>query len=466
MHSLLARQLKRQFGRTEGFPEEWQEFLTAVHEAYVQSDRDRSLLERSLDLSSQELLQANSEMRAVVQALPDFIVRLDEHGNEIETKGDNRTHPGAEVDPPLPPDIQAVIAELQKQKMVAAEYVRNEQGLERHYEARVLPLLENDLLAVIRDISDRVAAQEELQRSLALLRTTLDSTADGILVVDTEGQIVAFNSMFMELWRVPQEIIESRDDDAALSYAISQLKNPDAFLSKVRALYAEPEAESRDQLEFLDGRVFARFSMPHRLEDQIIGRVWTFRDITEQKRAEDAIRHQAYHDPLTELPNRLLFADRLSQAIGQARRAAQKVGILFIDLDRFKEVNDTHGHTAGDLVLVEVARRLLSRCREGDTVARIGGDEFVALIGDIGNADNAHKVAEGIHTAMSRPFEFDGHEIEVTASIGISLFPTFGRNAESLTKTADTALYKAKGAGRGRTYLFAPGDATQKSSNT
>jgi two-component system cell cycle sensor histidine kinase/response regulator CckA len=141
-----------------------------------------------------------------------------------------------------------------------------------------------------RDITDRKLVEWELQRSISLLQSTFNSTADGILVVDTAGRIVSFNERFVSLWQMPQKILDSRDDDAALSYAMSQLKNPEEFLQRVQELYANPGKESLDVLEFKDGRVFERYSCPQRLDGVPVGRVWNFRDVTDHKRAEEELR--------------------------------------------------------------------------------------------------------------------------------------------------------------------------------
>jgi diguanylate cyclase (GGDEF)-like protein/PAS domain S-box-containing protein len=179
-------------------------------------------------------------------------------------------------------------------------------------------------------------------------------------------------------------------------------------------------------------------------------------DITERKRAEDQIKNLAYHDALTGLPNRLLFTDRLSLAVSQAARHNQHLAVLFLDMDRFKVINDSLGHTLGDRLLQGVAERLQGCVREADTVARLGGDEFTLLLPAIGHPADVARVAEKILEALKQPFKVEGRELYCTASMGISLFPEDGADAETLVKNADTAMYRAKEQGRDNYQLYTP----------
>jgi diguanylate cyclase (GGDEF)-like protein/PAS domain S-box-containing protein len=172
------------------------------------------------------------------------------------------------------------------------------------------------------------------------------------------------------------------------------------------------------------------------------------RDISERREAEAQIEYQAYHDALTGLPNRLLFRDRLTIALAHAKRQQSPLTVMFLDLDRFKYVNDTLGHSLGDELLRAVAARLRSVLREGDTIARMGGDEFTILLGDVTTAEDAAKIAQKMLDVVAHPLQIEGHELYVTTSIGIAMFPDDGETAEALLKNADSAMYRAKEIGR------------------
>ncbi len=466
-HALLARQLRRHFGRNFQIPEAWAAFLDSIDSAYRQADGDRAMLERAFDLSSEELLEANSQIRAVLQAFPDLFFRLEPDGRIVECRGSPKAHLMRPAPDLVGRRIQSVPDEgvaglfrdaLRRSRdgetMVRLQYDLAIGGAKHSWEARIVPMHDGQLLALVRNVTREVEASRELERSLALLRATLDSTADGILVVDGEGRISAFNERFRELWKIPPEILQSRDDERAIQHVLGQLVYPESFLSKVRELYADHETESFDILEFRDGRVFERYSRPQPTDQG--GRVWSFRDVTEQKKAEEAIRLHAYRDGLTGLPNRTLLYDRLDQALGSAARGDELLGVFFIDLDRFKTINDTLGHVVGDQLLSEVGRRLETRTRSGDTVARLGGDEFMLVVSDLGTAENAAKVAETTLEGLRPPFQIEERTLQVTASIGISLFPHDGVDSDTLVRNADTALYRAKELGRDCYQIFSP----------
>ncbi len=305
----------------------------------------------------------------------------------------------------------------------------------------------------IRNITDRIQAESALRSAVSLLSATLESTADGILAVAEDHRISQFNQRFVDMWRMPAEIIESRNDKRALGFARDQVEDPAAFIAKVEELYASPEAESFDTIELRDGRTFERYSRPQYVARRPVGRVWSFRDITERKRADERIHALAYHDSLTELPNRVLFRDRMDQATARAHRAQTKVALLFLDLDNFKTINDSLGHVVGDELLRMLAARLCGCTRDTDTVSRQGGDEFLIMLTDLPETDAAMPVVQKLMDQFHAPFEIEGGDLTTSVSIGIALYPDDGEDFDTLLKKADTAMYRAKDAGK-NTYRF------------
>jgi diguanylate cyclase (GGDEF)-like protein len=308
--------------------------------------------------------------------------------------------------------------------------------------------LENEEALAARD-----EANHEARTTLSLLSATLDSTADGILVVSNAGEITQFNSQFARMWRIPDEFLAAGDRDAALEFALSQLVRPEMFMAKVDELYAQPQAESDDTVEFTDGRVFERHSRPQLVDRTVVGRVWSFRDITERLRLVDELAHQAFHDSLTGLANRALLRDRLEHAVARSRRRAATVAVLFVDLDGFKVINDTLGHDAGDALLTEVARRLQANLREGDTAARVGGDEFAIVLDDT-SPEDTHELAQRLLDVLREPIDVGEREVFVPASIGIADNRADALDGDALLCRADIAMYAAKSRGRNRFECF------------
>ncbi|HXX90318.1 MAG TPA: EAL domain-containing protein [Acidimicrobiales bacterium] len=325
------------------------------------------------------------------------------------------------------------------------------------FELSIVNLLDDPIVSGFvvsaHDVSARVAVESELHTTLSLLTATLDSTADGILVVDDEGRITSFNRRFAQMWRIPESILRARDDAAAVAFVLEQLERPDAFVAKLEELHAQPESESADILEFKDGRVFERHSKPQRVGGKVVGRVWSFSDITERKRLEAELSHQAFHDALTGLANKALFQDRLGHAVARLGRTGRGVGVLFLDLDNFKTVNDSLGHAAGDRLLQAVGERLVGCLRDADTAARLGGDEFAVLVEDIDGVEDAEALAERVVEAFRHPVALGGTELSATASIGIA-FDGPGADADQLLRSADLAMYRAKEVGKDRCERF------------
>jgi len=367
MHSLLQKQLQKYFRGTP--PKDIAGFLEIIDATYLQFDQDRLMLQRTLDLTSDEMLEMNRDL--------------------------------------------------------ARDFER---------------------------LKQTESARDQL---LAQLQATLDSTADGILVVLLDGSVILHNRKFDEMWRLPPNVIEEKNDTAYLTFILSQLNEPSAYLARVKDLYERPRDESRDLIFFQDGRVFDRYSRPYLEGASVLGRVWSFRDITDFYNTQQQLLHDALHDSLTGLANRTLFMDHLDGAIKRRLRKHEfKFAVLFLDLDRFKVINDGLGHSVGDRLLIELSQRLLKCIRTTDTAARLGGDEFVILLEDFVSEDEVRAIADRIHGEIEKSFNIEGNEIFVSVSIGIALGSAGYRMAQELLRDADTAMYGAKQTGRAKHQFF------------
>lgn len=307
--------------------------------------------------------------------------------------------------------------------------------------------------------------EAELSGALSPLNATLESTADGILVVTMDGHIAGSNEQFARMWGISRSLMESRNDDRIMAFVLDQLADPGGFLDKVNELYTDTNAESNDVLEFRDGRMFERYSRPQRVANEIVGRVWSFRDVTLRHQAQEQahralvelaeqaekLKVMAYTDPLTGLANRALFLGRLKEAI--AGGGCGCVDVLLLDLDGFKDVNDVHGHQTGDELLIAVGKRLSASVRPGEIVARLGGDEFIILLVDV---DDPDLIARRIVDELNTPLFVAGKEMRLSASLGISSSGDGRTEASEMLRQADIALYAAKAAGKNQAMRFRP----------
>ena len=293
----------------------------------------------------------------------------------------------------------------------------------------------------------------KLNSSLSLLLATLEATADGILVLDRAGKVVSFNQKFARIWNLLSSELTAHEDDI-LDIILEQLIEADAL--RFKTLFAQISTEKRNFLNLKNGNIIEYYLRPQQLMGEIVGRVWSFRDVTQEKQNEAIVKHQALHDALTNLPNRILFNQKFAAALSDIGNNSKLLAVMFLDLDRFKEVNDTLGHLMGDLLLQKVVQRLIGCLRETDVLARWGGDEFVLLLPQIRSREDACEIAHRLVEVLQPKFILDGHCVYVTASIGIAAYPHDGLDSSTLLQNADMALYQAKKCGKNNyQYYFA-----------
>jgi diguanylate cyclase (GGDEF)-like protein/PAS domain S-box-containing protein len=288
-----------------------------------------------------------------------------------------------------------------------------------------------------------VYRQRELRNILESINTEV------IMVVDSHRRIQMVNESVNIFGFSPEEVIKKTTDLLYLDRRVDKNRPTEIRDSINKIGFHIGQATGRKRT----GETFPLEIITVSLKGKD-GVVVVIRDITERRQTEEEIRQMAYHDSLTGIPNRKLFSDRLDIALAQAQRNQKKVGIAMIDLDNFKDVNDTLGHAMGDLFLKAMAERLRAELREGDTVARFGGDEFMLILPDLKVIEDAIQVAQKIGDSFCKPFLMDTHQLVVTTSIGIAVYPNDGTDEGMLLKNADIAMYQAKQAGEGRYQLY------------
>lgn len=311
-------------------------------------------------------------------------------------------------------------------------------------EIRGTPLSGGGFVSIYTDITERKRTEQALRDSEAELRLLTDNVPAMILYVDRTMHCVFANKRYADFFGLAvADIVGKRLLDIVGDAAYMQLEGHFG-----KALEGHPVAYQRNvQLNSGEQRCIEVKLVPRAAEQgQIPGFYSMATDITEQKQVEERIQHVAHHDNLTGLPNRLLFNDRLGQAISLAKRDTRQFALLYLDLDNFKPVNDTFGHDAGDQLLNSVAERIREQVRDSDTVARVGGDEFTVILRDINSRENVVAVAEKIIAALARPFHLERQKqsVDIGTSIGIAIYPDDAQDHETLIKLADAAMYNAK----------------------
>jgi diguanylate cyclase (GGDEF)-like protein/PAS domain S-box-containing protein len=315
------------------------------------------------------------------------------------------------------------------------------------------------LIVVISGIlfaADR--SKEVIRQSEESKRLLLHAAGDGIFGVDATGHVTFANPAALRMLGFSIEEMLGQKAHGFIHHSHTDGSNyPEEDCPMYDSYTNVTENRVTDEVLWRkDGSHFPTdyASTPIIRDGKVIGVVVNFKDITERKQSEEKIRQMAYHDSLTGLPNRKLFSDRLGIALHQAQRNQKKVGVAMLDLDNFKGVNDTLGHDVGDILLKATVERLSAALRKGDTIARFGGDEFVLILPDLEVKEDAIQVAQKIVDSFCKPFLIGTHELVVTMSIGIAVYPNDGIDEGTLLKNADIAMYQAKQAGRARYRLW------------
>ena len=308
------------------------------------------------------------------------------------------------------------------------------------------------LLGTANEISAQVNLELEARYQSTVMSAYLDESLDGIVVVDAKNRIKTWNRRFLEIWDIPEEIMNARDGDAALQAVVDQLQDPAGFVEKVMELYADLDKEEHGvRIDMKDGRVLERHSRGlHGPEGDYWGRIWFYRDVTELHRMTEELWRMSKTDALTGIANRRAIMEALEKEFGGARRLDHSLSVLIADLDHFKQINDRYGHATGDAVIKEFVQIVTPEIRVSDHFARLGGEEFVIVLPETGLRP-ARQLAERLCQAVaSHTFGGPQAQFQVTVSIGIATIRDQDSSPEDLLGRADRCLYAAKSEGRNR----------------
>ncbi len=333
---------------------------------------------------------------------------------------------------------------------------------DRHFEVHLEPLQargENGgggvagVIGLAVDVTDRRRMEQALRESEERYRALFEQSKDAIYITSRDGRVLEMNPAGLELFGYDIEQMRSLDVHALYVDPVDRRRFQRAIEERGWVQDFETQLRTRGE-ELIDALLTTTVrSGP---DGEVLGYQGIIRDVTDRKRFEEQLRRRALHDPLTELPNRLLFDDRIATAVARARRESRPMAVLFVDLDRFKVVNDGLGHAAGDRVLLEVGRRIRSALRREDTVARFGGDEFTVLLEELGSRQEAIDVVERLLEALDRPFRVAGQEFRLSASVGVAIGPVPDAGPGELVRRADVAMYRAKEQGGTAYHVFDP----------
>jgi diguanylate cyclase (GGDEF)-like protein/PAS domain S-box-containing protein len=472
-HRLLRRQLRRVFG-TEIAPQgDWATLLTAVSNAYYEADRERQLVENALEVNAHELTEANIKLRLLIDNAPAGIMMLDREMRCIFASRRWLQDRRMELQDIVGKDHFEIVPELTGRwtdvlrrcqagatESCEEEPVPQPDGSIDWIKWEIRPWYETSgvlggLIIMTEDITHRKRAEEQMRIAAVAFQSR-----DGMIVTDAGGTILQVNRAWTDVTGYSAEEAVGKKP----SFLKSGKQDAAFYRNMWQALSHEGSWSGEIWNRRKDGGIYPEWLSIFCVKnaaDKITHYLGTYSDIRDPKEAERKILELAFYDPLTGLPNRRLLLDRLNHAMAACEREGHHGAMLLLDLDHFKTLNDTRGHEVGDLLLVEVARRLSETLRSTDSAARLGGDEFVILLEGLSDqqaiaATKTELIAEKIRAVISRPVTLKDNEYYATPSIGVTLFRDRGEGADALFRQADLALYQAKDAGRNAIRFYSP----------
>ena len=475
MHRILTRQLKK-LKLIDALPpdlDDWRRILSQIDASYEANDRDSYILERSLTISSNEMQALykrqkssyEARLHAILNALPDLLFLLDEDGRYIEVTSGNEQRLYEDKDQLLGKTLHDVLPKedadffydiisqaLETNELLVVNYDMDVKSGKCTFEGRVMPANytvdgKRTVVFLAIDITDR--KQSEIRERL--ISTVFENSKEGMVILDKDMKVVSVNQAFCKMAELEMEKARGNIPEF-ISSLMSTDTGSEIQYSLEKSDYWMGEITGRK----IDGASYPLWLTVNAVKDytgQLTNYVAMLTDVSDIKRSQEELEYVATHDSLTGLPNRVLFHDRLQQAVARTLRTGSVGALFFLDLDRFKNVNDNLGHHVGDDLLKQVSERLRGVCRASDTLARLGGDEFTLVVEGLEELSELALIAEKLLQAFLDRFSLGTYKLEISVSIGISVFPKDSSNVNELIKHADTAMYSAKESGR-NTYRF------------
>lgn len=415
----------------------------------------------------QQLLATRNHLQATLNAVPDLLFEIDtdERFVSVHTaQQDNLFLPteefvGRHLADVMPPHVVDLARQAMQEATLQGTSIGHEYALQvpnglRHFELSVAIKAasseeKSGFVLIARDVTQRKADQKRLQ----LAASVFTHAREGIIITDVQGNIVDVNETFTRITGYSSQEVLGRNP----RFLRSDRQGPDFYQAMWQSLTSKGHWYGELWNHAKDGSLYAEMLTIGTVYDddgQALNYVGLFSDITLQKEHQQELEHIAHYDPLTNLPNRVLLSDRLRQAMAQCQRSGSLLAVVFLDLDGFKSINDRHGHDVGDLLLISLAQRLKNSLRESDTLARIGGDEFIAVLTGLENSNDYMPLLERMLQAAAEPVPFGKIMLQVSASLGVTLFPQDAADAEQLMRHADQAMYQAKQAGKNCYHIF------------